>query len=184
MQAVLDPTLGVVFVDTGVQCRERPTGQENLGEAEIARQIADELALRGVDVAKDLGILSPYRRQLALVKEVFAGPPAKKYGGPPHDGEQESSSSRPEILTVDEAQGRDKKCVVVSFVRSNTERRVGKLLPNWRRLNVLLTRAQAKLVLVGSVDTLKNDDLMANMVTICKTNNWVREYVGATNTLS
>ena len=59
-----------------------------------------------------------------------------------------------EVSTVDKYQGRDKDCIVVSLVRSNTERRIGSLLRDWRRINVAFTRAKKKLILIGSATTL------------------------------
>ena len=47
-----------------------------------------------------------------------------------------------EVSTVDKYQGRDKECIIVSLVRSNTERRIGSLLRDWRRINVAFTRAK------------------------------------------
>lgn len=38
-----------------------------------------------------------------------------------------------EVSTVDKYQGRDKECIIVSLVRSNTERRIGSLLRDWRQ---------------------------------------------------
>lgn len=61
-----------------------------------------------------------------------------------------------EVSTVDKYQGRDKECIIVSLVRSNTERRIGSLLRDWRRINVAFTRAKKKLILIGSETTLKS----------------------------
>ena len=60
-----------------------------------------------------------------------------------------------EVSTIDRYQGRDKPAIILSFVRSNSEGNVGRLLQDKRRLNVALTRAKAKLILVGSFSTLK-----------------------------
>lgn len=59
-----------------------------------------------------------------------------------------------EISTVDKYQGRDKTAIALSFVRSNSKRRVGRLLSDTRRINVAVTRAKSKLIMVGSFDTL------------------------------
>ncbi|KAF2350373.1 P-loop containing nucleoside triphosphate hydrolase [Trinorchestia longiramus] len=65
-------------------------------------------------------------------------------------------SKRVEINTVDQYQGRDKEVIVYSCVRSCTEpRKAGDLLKDSRRLNVAMTRAKRKLIMVGSVETLK-----------------------------
>lgn len=45
--------------------------------------------------------------------------------------------------------------MIVSLVRSNEARSTGALLTDFRRINVALTRARTKLVLVGNSDTLK-----------------------------
>ena len=47
-------------------------------------------------------------------------------------------------------QGRDWPCVLVSMVRSNKERDAGPLLAELRRVNVALTRAKSKLILIGA----------------------------------
>lgn len=59
-----------------------------------------------------------------------------------------------ELYTIDKYQGRDKDVVIVSFVRSNTFANIGELLRDWRRINVAVTRAKKKLVLVGDLDCL------------------------------
>lgn len=51
-----------------------------------------------------------------------------------------------EISTVDKYQGRDKEMIILSFVRSNIEGHVGKLIKDWRRINVAITRAKSKLI--------------------------------------
>lgn len=42
--------------------------------------------------------------------------------------------------TVDKFQGKDRDCIVISLVRSNKDKNVGKLLKDWRRINVAVTR--------------------------------------------
>lgn len=56
---------------------------------------------------------------------------------------------------MDKYQGRDKSLILVSFVRSNEDGTLGELLKDWRRLNVAITRAKHKLILLGSVSSLK-----------------------------
>lgn len=59
-----------------------------------------------------------------------------------------------ELSTIDRYQGRDKDVIILSTVRSNSSGRVGRLLLDMRRLNVALTRAKCKLIIVGSFSTL------------------------------
>ena len=60
-----------------------------------------------------------------------------------------------EILTADRFQGRDKEVVIISLVRSNPENYIGKLLQDWRRMNVAFTRAKSKLVIFGSRSVIR-----------------------------
>lgn len=64
-----------------------------------------------------------------------------------------------EISTIDRYQGRDKNVVILSFVRSNPEGNTGRLLQDKRRLNVSLTRAKSKLIMIGSFSTLKSGSI-------------------------
>ncbi|KAJ5059176.1 AAA domain-containing protein, partial [Bipolaris maydis] len=59
-----------------------------------------------------------------------------------------------ELHTADKFQGRDKEVVIVSCVRSNENGVVGDLLKDRRRINVALTRARSKLIILGSEKTL------------------------------
>jgi len=59
-----------------------------------------------------------------------------------------------EISTIDRYQGRDKPAIILSFVRSNPHHKVGRLLDDVRRLNVAITRAKSKLIMMGSFSTL------------------------------
>uniref|UniRef100_A0A8C7UVV6 DNA replication ATP-dependent helicase/nuclease DNA2 n=1 Tax=Oncorhynchus mykiss TaxID=8022 RepID=A0A8C7UVV6_ONCMY len=90
-------------------------------------------------LASDIGVIAPYRQQLKAISGLLAGP----------------AFSTVEVNTVDKYQGRDKSVIIVSFVRSNLEGNLGELLKDWRRLNVAITRAKHKLLMVGSAPTLR-----------------------------
>jgi DNA replication ATP-dependent helicase Dna2 len=78
-----------------------------------------------------------------------------------------------EILTMDKYQGRDKEAMLLSMVRSNSGRQAGALLADWRRINVAITRAKSKLVLVGSASTISSVPLLARLLAILQRRNCV-----------
>ena len=65
-----------------------------------------------------------------------------------------SAGAEVEMHTADRFQGRDKEIVVLSCVRSNSAHNIGELLKDWRRVNVAVTRARSKLIIIGSKQTL------------------------------
>ena len=101
-----------------------------------------------------------------------------------------------QIDTIDRYQGRDKSIIIVSFVRSNQEKKVrghgrrplrhrtgkasrigsqvGKLLKDLRRINVALTRAKRKLILVGSAQTLAAGTVTCPLVNLLRSKQWVQ----------
>jgi DNA replication ATP-dependent helicase Dna2 len=82
-----------------------------------------------------------------------------------------------EAATVDRTQGRDVPCVLLSCTRTLPPAGEGaqqtSLLDDPRRLCVALTRAQAKLLLVGSVQALRAQPLTAALVALCEQRGWL-----------
>lgn len=114
---------------------------KNEGEARVVKAVVDDLIMRGV-APSDIGVITPYAAQAALLGRgalsalVDAGL---------------------EVDSVDGFQGREKRVIVFSAVRSNTDGVVG-FLSDERRLNVAITRAKHKLVIVGDSATLSTDE--------------------------
>lgn len=82
--------------------------------------------------------------------------------------------------TADKFQGRDKEVVVLSLVRSNENQTVGDLLKDWRRVNVALTRARTKLLVLGSRSTLIGNELLNDFIKLMEEKEWWYEMpVGA-----
>lgn len=86
------------------------------------------LAAYGVS-AGHVAILTPYSKQVALIKALLA----------------RAEVIAPDVSTVDGIQGREKECIVMSLVRSNASGEVG-FLKDWRRMNVAVTRSRRMLV--------------------------------------
>merc|ERR1719201_1636280 len=92
----------------------------------------------------EIGVVAPYMAQVRLLKRLFRE-------RLPHDPE------RPlEIASVDNYQGREKELIIFSAVRCNRRGNVG-FLADWRRLNVMITRARRGLVVLGNAETLRHD---------------------------
>ena len=81
-----------------------------------------------------------------------------------------------EICTIDRFQGRDKPVIILSLVRSNEEGKAGRLLQDFRRLNVAFSRAKKKMVMIGSFSTLyRGSDIMQPVLELIEERNWVHK---------
>jgi superfamily I DNA and/or RNA helicase len=131
----------LVLVDTAGMGHEEetPPGSDskvNEGEAVlVAREVERVLAL-GVAPA-DVAVIAPYDGQVQRLRQLLAARVAEGL----------------EVDTVDGFQGREKEAVVVSLVRANERGEVG-FLADVRRMNVAITRARKKLVVVGDGATV------------------------------
>ncbi|KAG2439348.1 hypothetical protein HXX76_004707 [Chlamydomonas incerta] len=167
LQAALVPEARVVFLDTdgAVGCGERmlQDGVVNPGEVRLVHGLVAALAAAGLPPG-DVGVASPYKAQVAALQGALAG-----FASPQQQQQQEgdeagAASSGVEVLTIDRYQGRDKAAILLSLVRSNPGRGAGRLLADWQRLNVALTRARTKLLLVGSAATASSIPLLAELL--------------------
>ncbi len=99
----------------------------NLKEIEVCEKIV-KLYLEAGIKPEDIAIISPYRAQVELLRRKI---------------------DMVEIDTVDAFQGREKDLVIISSVRANDEENLG-FLSDKRRLNVSISRAKKKMILIGS----------------------------------
>jgi superfamily I DNA and/or RNA helicase len=144
------------FIDTaGASYDEErePDGDSRLNpqEANLVIQKVDELLACGVSPA-DIAVISPYSAQVKLLREKLS----KSSAG---DGGRSSI----EVDSVDGFQGREKEAVIVSLVRSNREGEVG-FLADTRRMNVAMTRARRKLIVIGDSATITTHPFYEKMV--------------------
>jgi superfamily I DNA and/or RNA helicase len=128
----------VEFLDTagaGYDEELEPEGESrcNLQEAELVCGKVQALLEAGV-APTDIAVITPYAAQVRLLRERLR-------------------ISGLEVDSVDGFQGREKEAVVLSLVRSNPEGDVG-FLADVRRMNVALTRARRKLLVIGDSATL------------------------------
>ena len=91
-----------------------------------------------------IGIISPYKEQVQyLMAQILADEELIKY------------KSQIAVKTVDGFQGQERDIIYISMVRSNDQREIG-FLNDTRRMNVALTRAKKKLVVIGDSATIGN----------------------------
>ena len=92
----------------------------------------------------DFGIISPYKAQVQYLRnKIKADASLKPY------------RSLFTVNTVDGFQGQERDVIFISLVRANEEGQIG-FLNDLRRMNVAITRARMKLVIMGEADTLKH----------------------------
>ncbi|XP_051883395.1 DNA replication ATP-dependent helicase/nuclease DNA2 [Pristis pectinata] len=141
LKDALEPDNPVCFLNTEqvpAPETEEQCGVSNVTEAELVYCLIMVLLKAGCKPC-NIGIIAPYRQQLKTVSAMLM---------------RDKAFSAIEVNTVDKYQGRDKSVIILSFVRSNSEGKLGELLKDWRRLNVALTRAKHKLVMLGCISTL------------------------------
>jgi DNA replication ATP-dependent helicase Dna2 len=161
----LTPLLPTVFLDV----REPGETQAKTSDAEArtVRDVVAGLLARGIE-EKDIGIIAPYRAQVAnLRRHLFDADSESGQGGLPLD-------SSLIVDTVDRFQGGERKVIIISFATSSVpgpSSRLRDFLTNPNRLNVALTRAQRKLILVGNAHALKTLPVFKELLRYCRSKN-------------
>ncbi len=127
-----------VYIDTAGKGFEEKleTGSESRYNPEEAGLVVEQLDLlleAGVP-ASEIAVISPYSAQVRYLSRL-------------------AGSTLVEIDSVDGFQGREKEAVIVSLVRSNLLGEMG-FLVDTRRMNVAMTRAKRKLIVIGDSSTL------------------------------
>jgi regulator of nonsense transcripts 1 len=117
----------------------------NVREAQAIVGLVLQLLRAGEITKSQIAVISPYSAQTRTIKGMLI----KAFAPQALDGLR--------IDTVDGFQGMEKEVVIVSTVRSNGRGTVG-FLRDYRRTNVLLTRARRALVVYGNEHTLRKDE--------------------------
>ena len=157
-RSILDLDIPITWIDTGT-LSQNPEGQggesgaassfsySNTSEAELtllALQAYYELIgkERILSERLDVGIISPYRAQVQLIRRLLR---KREFFKP--------FRSLISVNSVDGFQGQERDIIVISMVRSNDEGQIG-FLRDLRRMNVAITRARMKLIILGDRHTL------------------------------
>ncbi len=99
----------------------------------------------------DVGIISPYRMQVQLLRQMIMS-----------DSFFKPLRKSISVNTVDGFQGQERDMIIVSMVRSNDKGEIG-FLSDMRRMNVAMTRAKSKLIIVGNRDTLAHNNFFREL---------------------
>ena len=97
-----------------------------------------------------VAVISPYRHQVEVLKEKVASSP--------------DLPNTISVNTIDSFQGQERDVVYISMVRSNIDNVIG-FLSEVRRMNVAMTRARKKLVVIGDSSTLSQHAFYADFIT-------------------
>lgn len=122
-------------------------GRINKGEAELTLQTLQSYFTkigkqRILDERIDVGVISPYRAQVQYLRGLIK----KREFFKPY-------RSLISVNTVDGFQGQERDVILISLVRSNDAGQIG-FLCDLRRMNVAITRARMKLIILGNVQTM------------------------------
>ena len=90
----------------------------------------------------DIGIISPYRAQVQYLRQLVK-----------RDDQLKPLRHIISINTVDGFQGQERDIIIISLVRSNEQGQIG-FLRDLRRMNVAITRARMKLIIMGDSETM------------------------------
>lgn len=153
-RGILDYDCPMMWIDTsGIEAYEQFVG-ENFGRInkkeaaltldklqEYFEKIGKE---RILDESIDVGIISPYRAQVQYLRQQI----------------KKKEFFRPyrrliSVNTVDGFQGQERDVIIISLVRSNNNGNIG-FLCDLRRMNVAITRARMKLIIMGNAETLSH----------------------------
>ncbi|MFY7889149.1 MAG: AAA domain-containing protein [Spirosomataceae bacterium] len=112
-----------------------------------------------VEKFPSVAVISPYKQQVNLLKEQLVhSPDLKAY--------HQSIS----VNTIDSFQGQERDVVYISLTRSNPKGEIG-FLSDIRRMNVAMTRARKKLIVIGDSATLAQSPFYADFIALCEANN-------------
>jgi ATP-dependent RNA/DNA helicase IGHMBP2 len=143
----------LIFIDTAGCGFEEVNNPEhksytNHGEYFILREHI--MSIRERLLGYRIGIISPYAEQVRYIRSQVAE-------------DDDLRIMDIEVNSIDGFQGQEKDLIYLSMVRSNDNSEIG-FIKDERRLNVALTRAKSKIVIVGDSSTIATHEVYANLV--------------------
>ena len=160
-RSILDFDTPIEWVNTeGMDCNEEFVGENygriNKPEAELSVSQLKAYILkigkeRFLEEKIDVGLISPYKAQVQYLRQLIR-----------KDNFFKPYRSAITINTVDGFQGQERDVILISLVRANEEGQIG-FLNDLRRMNVAITRARMKLIILGDVSTLTRHAFYAEL---------------------
>ena len=98
----------------------------------------------------EIGVICPYAEQVRYIRSKISE-------------DKELLSLNIEINSIDGFQGQEKDLILITLTRSNDMGIIG-FLSDYRRLNVAMTRAKKKLVIIGDGATLSSNELYLDLI--------------------
>lgn len=139
----------MISADAAVVASGIDDSKYNAGEAQLAfdhmKILVSDLKISPSAVA----IITPYNAQVSFIRTLIDA--------------QGDLFAGVEVGTVDGFQGREKECIVFSFVRSNDKHEIG-FLKESRRTNVAVTRAKRQICIVGDSNTLNRHSFYKRLI--------------------
>ncbi|EXJ78661.1 hypothetical protein A1O1_09062 [Capronia coronata CBS 617.96] len=171
-------------LETGQHSEMHHKSHSNVWEGDMVHALVRHIVRQGEYSSTDITVLTPYTGQLQALRSALRADfeivlsdrdqdvlekdgfniAAASTGSEGHVDpsgqrkatlEKKTLSDLLRVATVDNFQGEEAKVVIVSLVRSNKEKKVG-FLRTTNRINVLLSRAQHGMYLIGNADTYSN----------------------------
>ncbi len=160
-RGILDYDLPIAWIDTSdIDAREEFVGETfgriNKTEAELTLAVLQHYfekvgRTRILEERIDVGIISPYRAQVQYLRQLIR----KREFFKPY-------RQLISVNTVDGFQGQERDVILISLVRANDEGQIG-FLSDLRRMNVAITRARMKLIILGDTTTLARHPFYAKL---------------------
>ncbi|MDI1356237.1 MAG: AAA domain-containing protein [bacterium] len=158
-------SMAIEFIDTAGCSFDEIQNPETLSysnpkEGEILfkhlKQLLEDYTTHALLPPIDIGIIAPYKEQREWLKDNLSGLEL--------NSEKLASLS---IKTVDGFQGEERDVIYISLVRSNDKHEIG-FLSDLRRMNVAITRAKKKLVVIGDSSTLGSSPFYQSFLEYCE----------------
>lgn len=148
--------------DFGERQQSHTLSHNNAMEAKLLihtlRDYVDMIGLqRIIDNRIDFGIISPYKAQVRLLRRLLK---MQRFF--------RTLRHQVSVNSVDGFQGQERDVIIISMVRDNDKGSIG-FLRDLRRMNVALTRARMKLIVLGNADTLGKHPFYAQLIDHFKT---------------